>query len=321
MAKSLRLGDFTREQTLALLGQHTAETGQAFTPAAQEAIWTRTLGQPWLVNALACETCFESRTGRDRSRDVTASDVAEAREHIITRRVTHLDQLADKLREDRVRRVIEPMLTGADRCRATSRDVEYVRDLGLIARDAPVRIANPIYAEVVPRELGWIAQEELDQDTAWYVDAEHGLDLARLLSAFQDFFRRHAEHWKNRFDYEEAWPQLLLQAFLHRVVNGGGRIEREYGLGRGRVDLLIVWPQGGRVREFAVECKVVRDRDGLDSTVEDGVEQTARYMDRYAAEAGHLVVIDQRAGRSWDEKVFHRRLRSAGGVTVDVWSM
>ena len=321
VAKSLRLGDFTREETLALLGQHTRETGQAFTPEAREAIWTQTLGQPWLVNALAYETCFESKAKRDRSRPVTADDIAEAREALIVRRVTHLDQLADKLGEERVRRVVEPMLSGADEHAFSHRDVEYVRDLGLIARDKPVRIANPIYAEVVPRELGWVLQETLDQNTIWYVDASGGLDVGKLLEEFQGFFRRHSEHWKRRFEYEEAWPQLLLQAFLHRVVNGGGRIEREYGLGRGRVDLLIVWPQDGRVHKFAVECKVVREGDGLESTVEVGVEQTAGYMDRCAAEAGHLVVIDRREGRSWDDKVFHRQRRSGSGSPIDVWGM
>ena len=329
VAKSLRLGDFTQEETLALLDQHTEETGQAFTDDAREAIWTQTLGQPWLVNALAWETCFERKAGRDRTRAVSADDVAEAREQLIVRRVTHLDQLADKLREDRVRRVVEPMLSGVDERRATNHDIEYVRDLGLIARDAPVRIANPIYAEVVPRELGWILQEELDLNTTWYVDADGGLNLDKLMEAFQDFFRRHSEHWKNRFMYEEAWPQILLQAYLHRVVNGGGRIEREYGLGRGRVDLLLVWPQslppeesgGVRVREYVVECKVVRVGDGLESTVRDGVEQTAGYMVRCAAEAGHLVVIDQREGRSWEEKVFRRQHRSQDDVPVEVWGM
>ena len=329
VAKSLRLGDFTQQETLALLGQHTAETGQAFTPEAREAIWTRTLGQPWLVNALAWETCFERKAGRDRTRAVTADDVAEAREALIVRRVTHLDQLADKLREDRVRRVVEPMLSGADEQVFSNRDVEYVRDLGLIARDKPVRIANPIYAEVLPRELGWVLQETLDLDTTWYVDADGSLNLDRLLEAFQDFFRRHSEHWKNRFLYEEAWPQILLQAYLHRVVNGGGRIEREYGLGRGRTDLLIMWPEnpspgesgGGRMREYVVECKVVRAGDGLESTIAEGVEQTAGYMDRCAAEAGHLVVIDQRAGRSWEEKVFRRQRRSKDGAPVEVWGM
>ena len=321
VAESLRLGDFTQDETLTLLDQHTGETGQAFTDDAREAIWTQTLGQPWLVNALACETCFERKAGRDRSRPVTADDIAEAREGLIVRRVTHLDQLADKLREDRVRRVVEPMLSGADEHAFSNRDIEYVRDLGLIARDKPVRIANPIYAEVVPRELGWILQETLDLNTTWYVDADDSLDLDKLMEAFQDFFRRHSEHWKNRFMYEEAWPQILLQAYLHRVVNGGGRIEREYGLGRGRVDLLITWPRGDRMREYVVECKVVRVGDGLESTVRDGVEQTAGYMARCAAEAGHLVVIDQREGRSWEEKVFHRRHRSQDGVPVDVWGM
>ena len=321
VAKSLRLGDFTQEETLTLLDQHTEETGQAFTDDAREAIWTQTLGQPWLVNALAYETCFERKAGRDRSRPITADDIAEAREGLIVRRVTHLDQLADKLREDRVRRVVEPMLSGVDERRATHHDIEYVRDLGLIARDKPVRIANPIYAEVVPRELGWILQEELDLNTTWYVDADDSLNLDKLMEAFQDFFRRHSEHWKNRFMYEEAWPQILLQAYLHRVVNGGGRIEREYGLGRGRVDLLITWPRGGRMREYVVECKVVRVGDGLESTVRDGVEQTAGYMARCAAEAGHLVVIDRREGRSWEEKVFHRRHHSQDDVPVDVWGM
>ena len=321
VAESLRLGDFTQEETLALLGQHTGETGQAFTDGAREAIWTQTLGQPWLVNALAYETCFKSKAGRDRSRAIAADDVAEAREGLIVRRVTHLDQLADKLREDRVRRVIEPMLSGVDEHAFSNRDVEYVRDLGLIARDKPVRIANPIYAEVVPRELGWVLQETLDQDTKWYVDEAGGLDVDKLLASFQDFFRRHSEHWKNRFDYEEPWPQILLQAYLHRVVNRGGRIEREYGLGRGRVDLLLVWPQGERVREYVVECKVVRDKDGWEGKVSEGVEQTAGYMARCGAEAGHLVVIDRREGRSWEEKVFRRQRRSKDGVPVEVWGM
>ena len=53
-----------------------------------------------------------------------------------------------------------------------------------------------------------------------------------------------------RFTYREAGPQLLLQAFLQRIVNGGGRIEREYGLGRRRTDLLVFWPQGEAVRKW-----------------------------------------------------------------------
>ena len=309
-AVSLRLGDFSRDETLALLEQHTAETGQAFAEKASDLIWEQTRGQPWLVNALAYETCRAVQDGA-----IADDDVAAAREALILRRETHLDILADRLREERVRRVVEPLLSGGERSRITDRDVEYARDLGLLARDAPLRIANPIYAEVVPRELTWIVQEELDQDMAWYVDAEGRLDMEGLMAAFQTFFRENSEHWRQRFDYQEAWPQLLLQAFLQRVVNGGGRIEREFGLGRRRVDLLILWTQGSGVQRFVVECKVLR-RD-LDATIAEGLEQIADYMDGCAAEAGHLVIFDRDEKKSWNEKIFRRNPKP----NVEVWGM
>ena len=133
----------------------------------------------------------------------------------------------------------------------------YVRDLGLISPDDPVRIANPIYREVIPRALTYTTQAMLAQETAWYVGDDGDLHVGKLLTAFQAFFREHAEHWVERFQYKEAGPQLLLQAFLQRIVPRfrggrlrGGRIEREYGLGRGRTDLLIAWPQGEQTRKL-----------------------------------------------------------------------
>ena len=57
-AKSLRMSDFTEAETRALMAQHTEETGQRFTSAALEAVWTQTQGQPWLVNALCAGACF-----------------------------------------------------------------------------------------------------------------------------------------------------------------------------------------------------------------------------------------------------------------------
>ena len=319
---SLRLGDFTETQTRALLGQHTAETGQAFAPEALELIWTRTAGQPWLVNALCREACFESEAGRDRSRTITADDILDAQERLILARVTHLDNLADKLREERVRRVVAPMLTGAvdrDSYADRGRDVEYARDLGLLAQGDAKRIANPVYAEVIPRELTWVAQDDVEAEASRYVDAGGGLDVDKLLEAFQQFFREHSEHWTERFDrYREAGPQLLLQAYLQKVVNGGGRIEREYALGRGRVDLLIVWPHGGRTRRFVVECKV--RRDGLERTIREGLGQTRAYMDRSGAESGHLIIFDRSESRTWEEKIF-RRGPAADSVPLTVWGM
>ena len=321
IAESFRLDDFSQDEVCALLGQHTEETGQPFTEGAVEAVWNQTRGQPWLVNALAHETCFQGTLAADRTHPVAQADVLAAREQLILCRDTHLDQLTDKLKEDRVWRVIEPTLASSDRSRCTGHDVEYVRDLGLIAREPPIRMANPIYAEVVPRELTRLAQDDLSHDPTGYVDADGTLQLGKLLDAFQEFYRENSEHWVERYDFREAGPQLLLQAFLQRVVNSGGRIEREYALGSGRTDLLVFWTQGERLRKYVVECKVRHDRRGLERTVADGVEQTAAYMDRCGAEAGHLVVFDRREERSWDEKVFRDSRTAESGVEIAVWGM
>ena len=302
-AKSLRMGDFTEAETRALMAQHTEETGQRFSAAALDSVWTQTRGQPWLVNALCAGACFDNKAGRDRSRTIEVDDVYAAREELILSRRTHLDQLAHKLEEERVRRVVEPILSGGE-ARHEIRDLEYVRDLGLIDGNQPPRMANPIYREVVPRELGYILQSSLDQNPAWYVDDDGGLNMTKLLTAFRTFFGEHSEHWLGRFgDYPEAGPQLILQAYLQRVVNGGGRIEREYGLGRGRTDLLVLWPrEAGQPSDlwerFVVECKVLRDsaRKSLAWTVREGVKQTLGYMKKCGAKEGHLVVIDRRTG-------------------------
>ena len=302
-AKSLRMGDFTEAETRALMAQHTEETGQRFSEAAVDSVWTQTCGQPWLVNALCAGACFDNKAGRDRSRAIEVDDVHAAREELILARRTHLDQLAHKLEEERVRRVVEPMLSGGE-ARHHVRDLEYLRDLGLLAPDSPPRIANPIYREVVPRELGYVLQDSLDIHTRWYVDGDGRLNMTKLLSAFSTFFGEHAEHWLAQLGaYREAAPQLILQSYLHRVVNGGGRIEREYGLGRGRTDLLVLWPrEAGQPSDlwerFVVECKVLRDTDrkSLASVIECGVKQTLGYMARCGAEEGHLVVMDRRSG-------------------------
>ena len=320
-SKSLRLGDFTEAETRALPAQHTAETGQAFTAGALEAVRARSAGQPWLVNALCREACFESETGRDRTRTITAGDILDAQERLILRRDTHIDDLANKLREERVRRVVEPILAGASESAWSTEDVAYVHDLGLVALDdGTPRIANPIYAEVVPRHLNHAVQMGLPQRMAWYVDAEGGLDVAGLIEGFQTFFREHSEHWVQRFErYHEAGPQLLLQAYLQRVVNGGGRIEREYALGRGRVDLLILWPQGGRTRKFVVECKVLHKDP--ERTITEGLAQTRGYMDHCGAESGHLIVFDRAPDRTWEEKMFRRETPADTGRAVTVWGM
>ena len=151
---SLRISDLSEPEVTDLLGQHTAETGQRFADGAVEALWCATRGQPWLVNALAAHACFDEPNGAGRSPDITAESISAARERLIQRRPVHFADIAHRLRDDRVRRVIEPLLAASEQSRRfADEDVEHVREIGLIASNSPVRIANPIYREVIRRTL------------------------------------------------------------------------------------------------------------------------------------------------------------------------
>ena len=322
-AKSFRLDDFTQTDVRNLYEQHTTETGQRFEEDVYPLVWELTRGQPWLVNALAQEVCFEMVENRDRTRPITAAIFMEAKERLIVRRETHLDQLADKLKEERVRRVIQPILagealtTGAE----TSDDTQYVVDLGLIRRSsAGLEVANAIYKEVIPRELNFEIQTSFGsiQRTEWYVMPDGRLDMPKLIEAFQQFYRENAEIWLARFSYKEAGPQLLLQAFLQRIVNGGGRIDREYGLGRRRTDLLVIWNYPGGVQRAVIELKVLWK--SMERTLKDGLAQTAEYLDRVGLAEGHLMIFDRSEAKTWDEKVF-RGEEEISGHKISVWGM
>ena len=317
-AVSLRLGDFSREETERLYRLHTETTGQVFADGIMDEVWGLTEGQPWLVNALAYEVCFNMKANRDRSVLITAEMIRRAGQNLILRRETHLDQLADKLREERVRRVVSPILAGAESPKnIPPDDIMYAEDLGLIKTQGKLRIANRLYQEVIPRELTFSTQLTISQESAWYVDATGMLDMEKLMTAFQEFFREHSEHWVERFQYKEAGPQLLLQAFLQRIVNSGGRVEREYGLGRKRTDLLLVWFYEGGVQKTVIELKILYK--SLEATVQEGLKQTWGYMDQCGTIEGHLVIFD-RSDKPWEEKIFRKR-ESFNGREITVWGM
>jgi len=320
-AESLRLGNFSEAEMRQLLAQHTTDTGQIFEEDALVLCWTLTRGQPWLVNALGYQVCFREKANRDRAHPITRAMLIDAKEALILRRDTHLDQLIDKLQEERVRRVIEPILAGdtlTDQFREA--DLQYVRDLGLIhlERGQPLTIANAIYQEIIPREITFATQYAITHETPWYQRDDGSLDMAKLLAAFQDFFRQHSEHWIERFQYKEAGPQLLLQAFLQRIVNGGGRIEREYGLGRMRTDLLVIWPLVTPEQRIVLELKI--QHGNRQDTLAKGLPQTVEYLERCGAGEGHLVIFDRRVEVPWSEKLFHES-HHHGGYAIQVWGM
>jgi hypothetical protein len=335
-AKSLRIGDFSQSEIRELYGQHTSATGQVFEEDVYPKVWELTHGQPWLVNALAYQATFDMKENRDRSRPITLGVIEEAANRLILERATHLDQLTDKLREPRVCRVIAPMVAGGNWPgesveRPLPDDIQYVIDLGLIRNDGGnYVVANAIYREILPRELSYVMEVGMTSRPTqlWYVDSDGRMDMKKLFREFQQFFRENIDSWKEGFDYKEAGFQLLLQAFLQRIVNGGGLIDREYALGCGRVDLLVRWrypkdaPHGNRrEQKIVLELKTVRaSSHDPKRAFTEGLEQTARYAEQSDADEAHLVVCDERPGRSWDEKIYERP-EHCSGREILVWGV
>uniref|UniRef100_UPI0004804179 hypothetical protein n=1 Tax=Desulfatirhabdium butyrativorans TaxID=340467 RepID=UPI0004804179 len=214
------------------------------------------------------------------------------KERLIQARVTHLDQLSDKLREDRVRRVIEPMIAGMSLESMNPDDIQYLIDLGLCRQDASGRlvIANPIYREVLPRMLAWVTQASLPHITPTWLKPDGTLDPDALLDAFLRFWRQHGEPLLKSAPYHEIAPHLVLMAFLHRVVNAGGTIEREYAIGMGRMDLCV------RYKDLVLAMELKVWRDGEPDPLAEGLEQIEGYLAGLSQNSGWLVIFDRRSG-------------------------
>ncbi|MEM9908043.1 MAG: ATP-binding protein [Cyanobacteria bacterium P01_D01_bin.44] len=290
--ESLTLRDFMAKEVAMLYAQHTQDTGQLFTAEAIENTYRLTQGQPWLVNALARQ--LVKALVCDPAIAITAEHVNQAKESLIQRQDTHIDSLAERLREPRVKAIIEPILAGRELGNISPDDRQYVVDLGLVKRDPQggFIIANPIYREILPRVLARGPQDSLPSIQPLWLTPEGTLNAERLLEAFLSFWRQHGQPLLNSAPYAEIAPHLVMMAFLHRVVNGGGQLEREYAIGSDRMDLCLRY---GQVT-LAMELKVWRE--GRPDPLKVGLAQLDKYLAELGLAQGWLVIFDQRPGLS-----------------------
>jgi hypothetical protein len=287
--ESITLRNFTHEEVGMLYHQHTEDTGQVFTPEAIARAFHLTQGQPWLVNALARQVV--ENLVPDPTSPIMPEHIDAAKEILIQRQDTHLDSLAERLREPRVQQVIEPILAGQTLDDIPTDDIKFVLNLGLCRMDQAggLVIANPIYQEVLPRVLAYTTQASLPHIQETWRTTEGKIDFNKLLNAFLLFWRQHGEPLLRTASYHEIAPHLVLMAFLHRVVNSGGTIEREYAIGSGRMDLCVRYGN----QSLALELKVWRDRES--DPLPQGLEQLDTYLSGLSLETGWLVIFDQRS--------------------------
>jgi len=308
------LTNFSKEDIVHLFAQRTEENGQQITQEALDYVYEQSKGQPWIVNSLFKRATMQI-LNEESVETVTLKHIEDARHQMIMARETHLDALAIRLKDPEIRGVIEPILIGkADPQLAERNAFRLCLDLGLVSveRGAPA-IANPIYREVIARHLTYGQQLAIPEPGWQWEKTDGSLDMDRMLEEFQKFWRSHADLWESKSDYTEAFPHLLLMAFLQRVLNGGGRIEREYAAGRGRMDLGIEY----RRHWYIIEIKLIHDHDSPQTVKEEGLEQIRRYRDQLSPEApSWLVIFDRRSKtlkKTWDERI---TWESVGDVTV-----
>ena len=299
IAEDLLIPNFTEADIAALYAQHTAATGQRFADGVVDDVWRLTRGQPWLVNAIAND-CVAKIHGNRFDETVTVEDVEAAKEAIIRRRDTHVDSLMERMREPRVRRIVEPLISG-DRSDVSynDEDYRYIIDLGLLRVDRGALVpANPMYAEIIGRYLSRGEQDAMIRsipETPWVKD--NGLDMPGLMVAFQQFWRENSGADRDIMGYRESVPHLVLMAFLQRVTNGGGHINREMALGTGRLDLCVEF-RGSR---YAIEVKTSANFHGEKSYL-----QCAKYLDSLGLSEGWMPIFEKSKEKSWAEKIYSR---------------
>ncbi|MBW7874892.1 MAG: ATP-binding protein [Candidatus Cloacimonetes bacterium] len=288
-AESIRLGNFTLENVRELFSQHEAEYNQKLALGLVEKIYELTQGQPWLCNALGeqmCHKLFPNQPILDENH------LHEAKEALILSRATHIDQLYYRLEDPRIRQIVIPMLKGEESFNFPAEDIEYARDLGLLHPDSKtIQIANPLYKEILPREMTYTIQQTFTEELHWYIKPNGTLNYQKLMDKFVEFWR---EHGHKEFYDLEITPHTLFMAWLQRLVNGGGTIHREYALGRKRLDILVTFAG----EKFVSEIKLYRG----EKTLSDGLNQICEYLNQIGLSEGYLMIFQKNLATDEDSR-------------------
>ena len=233
--------------------------------------------------------------------------------------------MADKLNENRVRRVIEPMFIGGNSL-ATPADKEYCTDLGLIRKtEQGFIISNGIYKEVLPRELTSVQDNFLSLFKTEWINEDQSLNSDKLMLMFQQFWRENSEIWSASIaGYHEAAPHLVFHAFLQRVGNANGVIEREYGLHRKRADIYLRWKYPMAQQRIVFELKMRTERESSEKKFEqlksEGLKQTSEYADICNASESHLIIFDRRTNIPCEKKIYEEQAEY-NTQKIKIWGM
>lgn len=293
------LSNFTLEQVQELLGQYTAEVGQAFAPEVIESIHKQTGGQPFLVNRLAKILTEEMHIPKTET--LTMTHFSEAHVQLLDEDNTNLTHLTTNIRRDpRFENLLMRIMSYEEGVPFNLRNelINALATYGVLARgtDRMCKIVNPIYLYCILQTfkpiVNGLEQEYFPKDTGTgfgdYLTPTGQLDMEALLDNFQAFIARAGFRILQVPETpQEFVGQHLLFTYLDQfVASVNGAMYMDAPTGRGRMDLLIIHNQ----KKYIVETKIWRS----DRHYAEGKQQLAAYLATEGTTVGYYVVSDPR---------------------------
>lgn len=261
------------------------QQNRAFNREAVDLIWQLTQGHPWLVGSLMEQTAKVA----ENENPISGEHVAEAKERLIAGSHSPLKRRRGDLNRPGVQRVIEPLLAASPPSTyINARELEEARATGLIADDLPIRFANRLFEEWVPRALVHGNNDTLQRHAESFF-AEGRLQTDSLLRFCQMWFAGPGRGLLTTFPYRQSGYLLLLQGLILRLLEDRGRIERECDPAKQLVTLFVFLqvPEGIQTVIIGLKWQDPLNREPLHRQV----SQISHYMTMCETQEGHLVIL------------------------------
>jgi hypothetical protein len=175
--------------------------------------------------------------------------------------------------------------------------------------------------------MGMSLKDELVHivDRNQFLKPDRRLDFRNIIHVYQRIYCDHFLAWGRRYELEGVLAQILLHTFLHYVLGDRGRMECDYALSTGRVDISVGWgyalESGERQEErFVVEICLFDITRSHEVVVHNGVAQAASYAKPRQAHEVYLIVLDEDESKTWYDRLFQEE-HTRDGMQVHVYGL
>lgn len=318
---SIRINFLRREDLDAMFLAYTAKHGVVIAKEAVDMIWLFSSGQPWIISTIAGEIVHEIVPAKGIAR-VSPEQVDEAIGNVVAKRGNHLEYLVSQIRDERVKKCLIPILSsGSVPDDLSQDDLAFAQEIGILKVDRKIEISNGRYKEIIPRSLFAPIEHIIGLAEADCMSDDGSVDTVKMIRSFQSFFRNHIDRLVRLIDYGQAGYTIVFQALLQKLADYGGRIDRDYALGLGRVVLRFRRSYPHRQEAFFVVKQaqlwsIERFRQMIPQLEEEASSLGAQGSGKRAET--HVVVINVNPEFAWEGKPQYTR-KGSDDKPIHVW--